>query len=281
MKEFIKTVLRPIYHLPENLKRSYYNKTATIHEKPIFLLGNQKSGTSAIAGLLAELTGKTVAIDLPGILEPIQQRLHQGKLSFSDFVEANKYDFSRDIIKEPSLTFLVDQLQSRFPYAKYVFIIRDPRDNIRSILNRLNLPGHLEALGPAEYKILRKAPKDWERVVDSRWLGAEGKQYIEWMAGRWNLAAAVYESHEHEMLFIRYEDFLQDKYGELVRLAKKLGLEAKNDIRALLNKQYQPAGNRHIRWEQFFGRNNLQRIEAKCGERMKKYGYRLTQFSDA
>ena len=37
---------------------------AGVNPTPVIILGNQKSGTTAIAALLAETTGKTVALDL-------------------------------------------------------------------------------------------------------------------------------------------------------------------------------------------------------------------------
>lgn len=268
----VKDVLRRIYHIPRDIKRRQLAKTVEVNEHPIFMLGNQKSGTSAIAALLADLTGVSVTIDIPGICEPVQPRLHNNKLSFAKFVAANKYDFSKDIIKEPSLTFLYNELMPHFPEGKVVFIIRHPVDNIRSILNRLNLPGDLDQLGKKELKKLRSAPYDWTRVVDGRWLGIECHNYIEQLAERWNLAADIYLKHSENMVLMRYEDFRADKIGELSLLAEKLGLEPTHDIEDKVNIQYQPAG-KNVDKIDFFGEDNLARIENICAERMKSFSY--------
>jgi hypothetical protein len=272
----VKKLLRKVYHLPNTLKRKRLNKTSQIHDSPIFVIGNQKSGTSAIGALLADLTDKSVAIDLPDICEPNQLKLHNGELSFQDFVERNKYDFSKEVVKEPSLTFLYNDLRQRFPQSKYVFIIRDPRDNIRSILNRVGISGNLQRIDdPDSQSKLANAPKDWERVIDSRWMGdIDGNHYIEWMAHRWNKAVDIYKEHADQMVLIRYEDFVKDKEGKMKGLASQLGLESVNDISSKVDIQYQPAGNRKVDKNEFFGEANLAKIQSICGSRMEEFGYR-------
>ncbi|HEX7065258.1 MAG TPA: sulfotransferase [Bacillales bacterium] len=269
----MKKILRALYHSPDKLRKHYLDRRSTVYPNPIIVLGNQKSGTSAIAALLAELTGLSVTIDLLEIREPVQGKLHRGELSFSEFVNRNKYDFSKEIIKEPSLTFLVEDLDRYFPETKKVFIIRDPRDNIRSILNRVKIPGDLKQLGHEEEKQLKRAPLDWKRVIDSRWLGIEGENYIEWMAERWNLAVDIYKKHEEEMILVRYEDFVKDKVAHIEQLAQTLGLPKINGIEDKVDIQYQPAGNQRVNKVDFFGEENLMKIENLCGTRMKEFGY--------
>ncbi len=270
----MKKLLRKVYHLPNTVKRARLNKTSSIHESPIFVIGNQKSGTSAIGALLADLADKTVAIDLPDICEPTQIKLHNHELSFPDFVERNKYDFSKEVIKEPSLTFLYEDIIKYFPNSKFVFIVRDPRDNIRSILNRVKINGDLTRIDdPDSQKKLAQAPKDWERVIDSRWMGIQGENYIEWMAHRWNYAIDIYNKHKDNMLLIRYEDFVKDKEGEIEKLARQLDLVPTNDISSKVDIQYQPAGNKKVSKMDFFGENNLRKIETICETRMKEFGY--------
>ncbi|UOQ45696.1 sulfotransferase [Halobacillus salinarum] len=270
----LKKLLRKVYHLPHNIKRARLNKISKVHEHPIFVIGNQKSGTSAIGALLADISGKSVAIDLPGILEPNQLKIHNKEISFPEFIERNKYDFSKEVIKEPSLTFLYEEVHDYFPESQFVFIVRDPRDNIRSILNRVNIMGNLETIDdPDSRRKLAKAPKDWERVIDSRWLGMEGDNYIEWMAHRWNYAIDIYKKHEEQMLLIRYEDFVKDKEAQIASLARKLGLEAINDISSKVDIQYQPAGNKKVNKLEFFGEENLKKIETICGPKMEEFGY--------
>lgn len=253
--------------------RGFLNRIsrAPANPNPIIILGNQKSGTSAISALLARATGLSLAIDLVGINEPVQTLLHTKELSFSEFVSNNGWDFSRDVVKEPALTFLYDELVRFFPGPKVVFVIRDPRENIRSILDRLCLPGDLDQL---DGSWLRGMKTGWRHVLDGRWLGLDGENYIDMLAQRWNLATDVYLNHTDRIILIRYEDFVADKEGEIAQLAMRLDLDPVRDITDKVDIQYQPRGcNRGVPWLDFFGADNLTRIETICTDRMRQFGY--------
>ena len=245
-----------------------------INSCPIFILGNQKSGTSAIAMLLAISTSHSVVIDLPGMYEPVQTSIHSGKVKFDDFIRSNRFDFSQNIIKEPCLTFLYSELKQFFPQARFVIIVRDPRDNIRSILNRLEMRGDLENI---DHLINPNISPEWQLVLDGRWLGLQGKTYIEMLSARWNRAADVYLKQTNEMFLVRYEDFIKDKVGTIERLARQLRLPRANSISDKVDIQYQARGNGGISWEDFFGLKNLECIEKICGSRMRMFGYNRPQ----
>jgi hypothetical protein len=237
----------------------------------LIVLGNQKSGTSAIAALLAAHTGLSATLDLRGLFKDMELRLHAGDITFEEFVRRNKYDFARDIIKEPSLTLLYPKLRPLFPRAQFLMIVRDPRDNIRSILNRLNIDGNLRDVDPRVVSSLR--PADWQLVIDGQWLGLHGT-YIEMLAERWNRCVDVYQEHSGEMALIRYEDFRGDKAGAIEGLASRFGLPQVRSISSAVDVQYNRRGkDRHMPWEQFFGPGNLRRIEEICAERMQELAY--------
>ncbi|MFV2069975.1 MAG: sulfotransferase [Pirellulales bacterium] len=245
---------------------------ARVEPRPILVLGNHKSGTTAIAALLAEIAGYPVTLDLAReVKHPTYQTVRGGRMSIDAFVQRNKLDFSRKIIKEPNFIVIFDQLRARFPDAKMVFVVRDPRDDLRSILNRLRLPGDLQQLDQPYRGVNARA---WNLYLDGHWAGIEADHYIEVLAGRWKLAAQMYLDHRDAMERVRYEDFEQDKAGEIGRLAERLGLPRPNDIRDKVDFPYQPAGDRSIDWPSFFGLGNLQRIERVCGETMIPLGYR-------
>ena len=132
------------------LRRGVRGLAARPREAPVFVLGHQKSGTSAVAALLAELTGSSAAIDLfEETRNPVIDRVVRGEMSLERYLRRNRLDFSRLIVKEASLTFLYPQLAARFPGARFVFVVREPLANLKSVLDRLGLPGDLERL-PAE-----------------------------------------------------------------------------------------------------------------------------------
>ena len=244
---------------------------ADIHPRPVFILGNQKSGTSPIAGLLSKLTGLPLTMDIRREIErPQIERVRHGDLTFQAFVKRNKLDFSRPLIKEPNLTFVYDELTEAFPDSLIVFVYRDPRDNIRSILNRVDATGDQENLTEVQ---LRDMTAGWRRVFQGEPIGRKGDHFVETLAYRWEAAAKLLIDNEAHVKSVRFEDFLRDKVGEITRLAEVLGLPVLHDIAEHVDFPFQPPGDRSVTWQSFFGQDNLGRIERICGRSMERLGY--------
>ena len=247
-----------------------------INDVPIIVLGHQKAGTSAIAALLGKASDKTVTIDFfhrnNARFPNFREKLYSGQMDFSKFINSNKIYFSRDIIKEPDLTFYYQELLDFFPKSKFIFVVRDPRDNIRSILNRLKIPGDLEVLTP-EIHVSLSHLDGWKSAISGKAPDVLGKTYIERLAHRWNLAAAIYLNNAEHVTLIRYEDFKANKIDAIGKLAKAVNLEVKRDISSEINIQFQPRGNSDTSLSRFFGKKNLEKIEMICHEKMKSFQY--------
>lgn len=264
---------------PARAWRAAQGLVARPNPAPIFILGHQKSGTSAVAGLLGELTGCSVTIDLLNEDRwPTYAKVACGEMPFERFVRRNRLDLSREIVKEPNLTFFYPHLAERFPDARFAMVVRDPRTNAKSVLDRLGLPGDRDSIPKAQVRALRRG---WNLMFDPSWLGLEPGNYVELLAHRWNLCADVYLDRPEAMRLVRYEDFRAAKLETLESLATDLGLERRHDIRARLDRQFQPAGNRAVSVEQFFGADNLARIENACKERMRRLGYELSMAAES
>lgn len=249
---------------------------ASVHPAPVIVLGNQKSGTTVIASLLGEMTDNSVTIDPFHRIKDsvkLRQRMSHQALHFSEVVQRNKIYFSTQVVKDPYFTFIVEDVMSVFPQSQYVFVSRDPRDNIRSILNRLNLPGDRNDLKEAELAIC--PPKtDWREILEGQMPVVDGNNYIERLAHRWAKATSLYKTHQDKIVLIRYEDFLKDKVAEIQQLSKKVGLKPERDISALVDKQYQVRGDQNIAWPDFFGEKNVEIIENICKSGMDFLGYK-------
>lgn len=254
------------------LKRYAATPFVQPNEAPIIVLGNSKSGTTVIAALLAEYGGLSVTLDFwPRLRKPeTLAAVHAGEEPFEEFVRRFRADFARGVVKDPHLTFFYPQLAQRFPEARFVMVMRDPRDNIRSILNRLGLPGDLSDLEASHYRRMRPL---WEGILKSPWLPVEGETYIERLASRWSLGADVYLDNRAAMELIRYEDFTADKMGAVTGLAERLGLAEAGRIADKLDTRYQPPGDRSVGWLEFFGRSNLSAIERICAPAARELGY--------
>ena len=237
------------------------------HPAPVIVLGNQKSGTSAIAHLLADCAGLTKTIDIAE-LWPLARGLRAGELDLGSVVARHPRPFSSELIKEPNLTFVYGDLKRVFPAARFLFVNRDPRENLRSFLQRTGVPGDLERYDPAGWDV----PESWRGAFDPRAWGSRREHYVELLAERWNLAADVWLEHPDEMQLLRYEDFLADKRGSIEAAARALDLSIERDVSDRVDRAFQPAGKRRDPLD-FFGAANLARIEGICAERMRAFGY--------
>ena len=240
------------------------------NENPVIIMGNQKSGTTAIAALLAMYIKKNVTLDFLPINNEIDALLLKEK-EFSSFVNHYSILFSTYIIKEPWLTFIASQVYDRFPKARYILIVRDPRDNIRSILDRLNIPGNKEN-NPDEINNLKPG---WKQVFIPELYHWNCKNYIEILSNRWNYAINIKEYiQSKKIIVVRYEDFKNNKIRFIKDLATKIGEKGQEDISAFINKQFQPMGaSRNIPWKDIYGEENLEKIEKICKSNMKRYDY--------
>jgi hypothetical protein len=256
-------------------RRAFRNRTARSNPAPVFVLGNQKSGTTAIAALFAEATGKSITHDFLFHLPEEELRgLLFSPATLPTFVRAHRVPFSRAIIKDNSLTFLRSELMELFPAARFFFILRDPRDNIRSILNRLRIPGDLPILGEGDRAEADSNPL-WSWLVDGVWPAVSGRNHIEKMARRWNRALDVYQNDPQGVPILRYEDFCEDKVGTIGKLAQSMGFAVVHEIGGLAGRQFQPAGDNSMSWRAFFGEDNLSSIEEICADGMSRFGYKF------
>ena len=112
LSKLLKQALRFLRNAPKKLKVAYLMRISRIHPAPIIILGNKKSGTTAIAKLLGKATGKTVTSDVVFRIRKknFKERLYSRTLSFHDFIRKNKLYFSSDIIKDPNFTFFYDEI---------------------------------------------------------------------------------------------------------------------------------------------------------------------------
>jgi len=252
-----------LYKIKREVEKTWENykiKTAKPNKDALWIFGMQKSGTTAIAALLAKRAGKTSTLDTPLLWTPYIEQLEFGNIVLKNHIKSNAYDFSKDIIKEPNATFLFNELKQVFRLNKYIVIIRNPFDTIRSILNRLNIPGNLREINIAE------VDENWQHLFFNN-----GKQYIEDLTCLWKKAYDGNMLDSASCILVRYEDFNKNKLNFIDKLCFDLNYEIKADINHLLNKKFQPPGHRNIKLEEFFGDENYNFIKNNCSGLLKKY----------
>ncbi|NJK64630.1 MAG: sulfotransferase [Synechococcaceae cyanobacterium SM2_3_1] len=259
------------------IKKNLANRFRRLPHAPVIVLGNQKSGTTAIACLLGKACQQVTTIDpffrIDNSIE-LRRQLFARETSFDKIINQYKSYFHGQIIKDPNFSFFYPDLKKAFPESKFIFILRDPRDNIRSILNRLKLPGNMKHLDPT--LLLSFQNTGWQYVIEGRLPDMEGETYIEKLAHRWNCVTNQFLKHRENLTLIRYEDFVHDKVSSITQLAKQVELLPQQDISQEVNVQFQPRGNPNIKWIDFFGYDNLKLIELICAEQMIRFNYMPT-----
>lgn len=234
----------------------------------ILVLGNQKTGSTAIATLLAQLGQLRAATDIPP-LHPPDTHLRNDPAAVASFVQGMRYYFRHDLVKENELTPATNALLEILPRARPVFIVRHPVHNIRSILDRVDLPGR-----PIPLEKIDLAASNWEPVVTSRPLDIEAPDQITALAKRWTHMTTLYRSHRDRLHLVRYEDFTADKQETIHTLAEELEIEPRRDIRPLLDVSFQPRGaHRSVPPHEFFSAEALDTIHRLCAENMELLKY--------
>lgn len=238
----------------------------------VFVLGNQKSGTTAIAALLAECAGQPFTSD---VLYTYRTRLKDfvdGRRTISELAQKHPEWGQAGVVKDNDFTFLYPSVAEQFPRAGVVFVVRDPRQNIRSILNRLDLPGDLSALTDEQYAQVKARAAGWLPILTGSSFGQKGGHYIDVLADRWVRANEVYLGAADRMTLARYEEFDAAKRPFIEGLTRTLGYDVVTDISPSQDRQYQPLGDRSVTPEEFFGAN-LARLERRCAPLMSALGY--------
>lgn len=265
----------------EFLKRTISRIFLTKNNVKLIVLGHQKSGTTAIAALLSKLSDMEMSNDplyeIDYGLGCAAEELIINKKTLDDYSVHHPSLFRQKIIKDPDFIFLYEELKRYYGNVKIVFVVRDPRDMIRSICNRLDIPGNC-ASDAVTIQGLPKGNRHWELILSGKLQNGQKvndpNNYILNLASRWNLATQNYLQNKEDMLLVRYEDFLVDKKNIITDIASQLDIPCKNNIEKFLDIQYQPKGRPNIKWLDFFGEKNLHTIEETCEEFMSIFDYK-------
>lgn len=247
-------------------------------KEQIIFYGNQKSGTTAIAKLFAERVGLTYSNDPLYNVDKGRSIILRFLLRFPGalplFVRLSKVTFKGDVVKDPDFSFMLSSVRAAYRPTKEVFVCRDPRDNIRSILNRLGIDGRVTSEAVA-LRDLKGGNRHWLEVMNGFKDFYGGTNVIERLAYRCKANFDTYMSNSDTMYLARYEDFLSGKVEFIDDLADRLSIDMKESIDGIVDKQYQPKGDNSLSYIQFFGEKNLNAINSICAEEMGFLGYSL------
>jgi len=239
---------------------------------PIFILGNQKSGTTAIAQLFAKANGLHYSHDIIYRRRLDNALIFRGEQDINAFIRKCPLEFCCDVVKEPDFTFLIESIIGRFPASVAFFIMREPASNIRSQFDRLGISGAYEGANLSAATKLHDS-KLWMNVLrlDLRDDNHYHPSFVSGLARRWLRVAKIALRHQRRVNLIRYEDFVRDKIGTIRTMSLITGLEGRNDIRPFLNVHYQPRGLNVGDPRNFFSERNFALIRDTTDRVAKRF----------
>lgn len=228
------------------------------------LLGLNKSGTTVTIHLIAHRAGLTFTDDPTYKIGGFDNVLNKGR-SLKSYLDENSYMFSKEIIRFPIEPRSLACAKSFFNMDKYIVTVRNPINNIKSILSRLGIGGKLEELDTNNLNF----HKDWVYMLTRK------ENYIASLAQCW---VDAYDQDlifdENKSIIFKYEDFMSDKIGYITKKVIELGYEPKNDIQSLIDIQFQPKGTGKAN-NDFFSKKNLEIVKNMTGNLASKFGYNL------
>lgn len=235
---------------------------------PVLVLGNQKTGSTAIARLLAHRGGLRATTNIHPLQSP-DARLENDPAPIEALIQRLRYYFRRDLVKENELTLATDALLQVLPNARFVYVVRHPADNIRSILDRVDLPGH-----PLPLDRVDRSGSGWHRIVHGTDIDVDAEDHITSLAKRWSYTAEIYNRNRDRLHLVRYEDFTADKKGTISTLSRQLDIEPQQKIEAFLDVSFQPRGtHRSVPLTDFFSADAIATIHRCCRNGMDTLQY--------
>lgn len=219
------------------------------NSEPIFIFGNQKSGTTIIANLLSIALGKSLTADFSrhfGSYDSFYELLGR-RINLEEFIRLRPYEFSKGIIKEPNLSLVIADILKLYPHCKFIFISRNPLDNITSILSRLQISADYTKQDIYESN---KINAIWKNILLGRDLQMldhnPNAKHIEKvgevfnLVERWKYITQSYFQHADSIIHLRYEDFIKDKADSIAVVLNKLDIEYTGSYVEHIDDQYQP-----------------------------------------
>jgi hypothetical protein len=238
-------------------------------ERPVFIIAPPRSGSTLLFECLAQFPEFTAFTDREGTFIWRRVLPYDKRRTVSDFIAPDEFsawrrlqvksffyaisalrypaerrrDRFQRLVRQPRMRYLdktisncfrLDLIQEMFPDASFVFLTRDPRSNIASMisgwpeLQRFGKPVLTEYVRAVESTV-----PHWTYAAPPGWRGVLDRELAEICAWSW-------QQHAEEILrfresvtpghLLRYEDLVQDPVSAVTSLAGELDLEVTDDI---------------------------------------------------
>jgi hypothetical protein len=223
-------------------------------DRPIFVLGAPRSGTTLLYRVLR--ASPRLANWRPSEAHEVWELDYHPALRGWDSNVLDRSDLRQDaaarirrsfflvagkrrrfIDKTPRNTLRVPFMDAVFPDARYVFLQRDGRENVNSLINAWRSPRYRTYELPEPHSMPGVDPRWWKFVLYPGWrLDLRGPLEVV-CANQWKFSND-YALDGSELIgddrwtSLRYEDLVEDPVGEVVRIVKWLELPFEDPVRA-------------------------------------------------
>ncbi|GAB5564463.1 MAG: hypothetical protein Wins2KO_15260 [Winogradskyella sp.] len=180
----------------------------------VLIVGCERSGTTVISKLLSTASNSSFLNDPKDswYIYPLVNIVGVRGFTLSLISRLWRYD----IVKVPGFATILNELRRvHFRRYKVIYVVRDPRDNIAAIKERLKKD--LNGLY-LNVHFLQKSGSSITENILLRWLSYLRK-------------AREYEKkYPNDIIFVKYEDFLKDKIGTVKLIAEFCNLKFKEEL---------------------------------------------------
>jgi Sulfotransferase family len=222
-------------------------------ERPIFIIGAPRSGTSLLYSILR--TSSRLA-NWPGEAHEVWEADYHPALRGWDSNELTAADLtpqtaarirrrfflavgtkSRLLDKTPRNSLRVPFIQALFPDATYVFLKRDGRDNTNSLINAWRTPRYRTYRLPQPHSIPGVDPHWWKFVLYPGWRqDLHGPLELvcakQWVASNRSALEASQAIGSRHWIDVRYEELVDHPEAEIARILDALELPYEEPVRA-------------------------------------------------
>jgi hypothetical protein len=227
----------------------------------ILITGCERSGTTIIATLLSKSSGLKLLNDPKEswYIYPLVKTMGLRGMPISFIFKLWRFP----LVKVPGFATILPQLRKmQINKFKVIYLVRDPRDNYAAIKERLN--EDLNGL-----------------FLNINFLNLKGKNQCENIALRWNAylnCVKDYNDNYGDVLFVKYEDFLEDKLQMLENIASFCDIKINSaaiigDLDKQINKSWSSKIKGKSRYIDDLNSDEIETVTSITQKNMKLFNY--------